>query len=143
VYDEEDVALSAFASFCRAVQEGRYPELDGRDGLWQLLITFTLRKARDRARLAWAAKRSAPTQAEEDTPLEEVPDPSPSPDLLALFNDECRHLFSLLGDPELEAVALWKLEGSTNEEIAGRLGSTVRTVQRMLAEIRHTWEETE
>src|SRR4051812_25279437 len=56
-YDEEDVALSAFASFCRAVQDGRYPELDGRDGLWKLLTTFTLRKARDRARQGWAIKR--------------------------------------------------------------------------------------
>ena len=32
--DEEDVALSAFASFCRAAAQGRFPRLDDRDHLW-------------------------------------------------------------------------------------------------------------
>ncbi|MBI1915085.1 MAG: hypothetical protein HYS12_10160 [Planctomycetes bacterium] len=31
--DEEDVALSAFDSFCRRAEEGRFPRLDDRDGL--------------------------------------------------------------------------------------------------------------
>src|SRR5689334_22689721 len=49
-YDEEDVALSAFASFCRAVQAGKYEAIQDRNDLWQLLSTFTLRKAAERAR---------------------------------------------------------------------------------------------
>ncbi|MDB5384849.1 MAG: hypothetical protein JWM11_495, partial [Planctomycetaceae bacterium] len=40
-FDEEDVTLSAFDNFCRAVQTGRYEDLEGSDGLWQLLATFT------------------------------------------------------------------------------------------------------
>src|SRR5262249_32221455 len=36
VADEEDVALSAFASFCRAAAQGRFPRLDDRDDLWQV-----------------------------------------------------------------------------------------------------------
>ena len=39
--DEEDVAISAFQSFCRAAQAGRFPNLRGRDELWQLLVTIT------------------------------------------------------------------------------------------------------
>ena len=42
----------------------------------------------------------------------------------------------------LQQVALWKLEGYTNEEIAGpsMLDCAPRTVERKLAVIRRTWE---
>ena len=44
-YDEEDVALSAFYSFCDRAGRGRFPELGDREGLWRLLATITARKA--------------------------------------------------------------------------------------------------
>src|SRR5215212_3505935 len=47
VADEEDVALSAFDSFIRGAEEGRFPRLDDRDDLWKLLLTITVRKAAD------------------------------------------------------------------------------------------------
>src|SRR5690349_15832552 len=43
--DEEDVALSAFDSFYRGVERGRFPTLDDRDDLWQVLFVLTVRKA--------------------------------------------------------------------------------------------------
>jgi ECF sigma factor len=43
--DEEDVALSAFDSFCRRAGEGRFPDIEDRDDLWKLLIALTARKA--------------------------------------------------------------------------------------------------
>ena len=45
--DEEDVALSAFDSFCRGVEQGRFPLLNDRDDLWALLVVITVRKAID------------------------------------------------------------------------------------------------
>src|SRR5262249_53245000 len=42
---EEDVALSAFATFVRHAERGRFPALADRDGLWRLLVTITVRKA--------------------------------------------------------------------------------------------------
>jgi hypothetical protein len=45
VADEEDVALSAFDSFCRNAEQGRFPDLADRDGLWRLLVVMTARKA--------------------------------------------------------------------------------------------------
>jgi DNA-directed RNA polymerase specialized sigma24 family protein len=42
--DEEDVALSAIASFCRAAEQGRFPQLLDHDGLWRLLVAITARK---------------------------------------------------------------------------------------------------
>src|SRR5215470_13386684 len=41
--DEEDVALSAFHSFCRGAGQGRFPRLGDRDDLWQLLVLLTAR----------------------------------------------------------------------------------------------------
>src|SRR5882724_9359734 len=43
--DEEDVAISAFASFCRGAAHGQFPQLADRDNLWRLLVTLTARKA--------------------------------------------------------------------------------------------------
>src|SRR5262249_14212614 len=47
VADEEDVALSAFDSFCRGAEQGRFPQLRDRNNLWPLLVVITKRKAAD------------------------------------------------------------------------------------------------
>ena len=47
----------------------------------------------------------------------------------------------LLGDPGLEAVALWKMEGYTTQEIAAQLGCAPRSVDRKLHLIRELWKE--
>src|SRR5262245_58080155 len=125
VYDEEDVALSAFASFCRALQAGKYPQMQDRNDLWQLLATFTLRKANDHARHERAEKRGGPGLAQRlpeaagpgADPLGQVASDTPPPDLLVLMGEECQRLLDRLADPELQAVAMWRLEGYTNDEI--------------------------
>ncbi len=45
--DEEDVALSAFDSFCRGAGRGQFTRLSDRDDLWQVLVVITERKAID------------------------------------------------------------------------------------------------
>src|SRR6266852_4950772 len=55
--DEEDVALSAFDSFCRGAQEGRFPNLADRDDLWRLLLVITARKALDQLERQGRLKR--------------------------------------------------------------------------------------
>ena len=47
--DEEDVVQSMYKSFCLRQQRGEF-DLAGRDALWKLLVTITLRKARPRPR---------------------------------------------------------------------------------------------
>jgi ECF sigma factor len=44
------VASSAFASFCRGAEGGRFPLLADRDDLWRLLVPITARKALHLAR---------------------------------------------------------------------------------------------
>jgi hypothetical protein len=39
------VSLSAFDSFCRRAEQGRFPKLFDRGDLWQLLVVVAFRKA--------------------------------------------------------------------------------------------------
>src|SRR5215471_13836055 len=58
--DEEDVALSAFKSFCRGAQEGRFTELHEYDDPWPLLLALTTHKAIDLLRYERRVKRGGP-----------------------------------------------------------------------------------
>jgi DNA-directed RNA polymerase specialized sigma24 family protein len=50
-------------------------------------------------------------------------------------------LLARLDDEELREIALLKLQGFTNEEIAARIGRALPTVERRLRLIRQTWKE--
>jgi DNA-directed RNA polymerase specialized sigma24 family protein len=137
--DEEDVALSAFDSFCRAAAGGRFPQLCDRHELWRLLVLITAHKALDRLRHQRRQKRCGPSVGADA--LEGVVSPEPSPEFAAEVAGEYRRLLQVLGDRELQAVAVWKMEGYTVPEIAGKLASTTRTVERKLRLIRSIWAQ--
>jgi DNA-directed RNA polymerase specialized sigma24 family protein len=65
----------------------------------------------------------------------------PEPSLVVQAAEECRRLLAGLGDEQLRQVALWRVEGFTNEEIAAKLGRAVPTVERKLARIRRLWQK--
>ncbi len=54
--------------------------------------------------------------------------------------ESCQRLLDLLGDEQLRRIAVWKMEGHTNQEIADRLGCVVETVERRLRLIRSLWQ---
>ena len=137
--DEEDVALSAFDSFCRGAAGGRFPQLHDRDELWRLLVVITAHKALDRLRHERRQKRRGASV--DAGGLEGVIGPEPSPEFAAQVAEEYRRLLHVLGDRELQAVAVWKMEGDTAAEIAGKLGYTTRTVERKLRLIRSIWTQ--
>ena len=64
----------------------------------------------------------------------------PTPEFAAQVAEEYQRLISQLGDEQQRAIAVWKMEGHTNEEIAARLGIALATVERRLRLIRKTWE---
>ena len=151
--DEEDVALSAFASFCRGARQGRFPRLSDRDNLWPLLVLITARKAIDLVQREGRQKRGGGAVRGESAlvgptggssrggGLDQVLGREPTPAFAAQVADECRRLFDRLDDADLRAVALRKLEGFTNAEIAAELGCVVGTVERKLRVIRTLWEQ--
>ena len=151
--DEEDVALSAFTSFCQRAGDGRFPQLADRDNLWRLLVTITARKAGHLAQHEGRQKRGgkavvgeaeAPGPADsgsEGPGLARYLDPNPTPQFAAQVAEEYQRLIAILPDADLRSVAQWKMEGYTNEEIAAQLGCALRSVERKLKVIRSLWRD--
>jgi RNA polymerase sigma factor (sigma-70 family) len=147
--DPEDVALSAFKSFCRAVEENRFPRLEDRHDLWQILVMLTRNKAgdlrdyhrrsrRDHRRTRGQADMS---RAESETFSELLQRGEPDPQFAAEVAEECQRLLQLLPDEPLRQIALRKLEGYTNSEIADLFHCAPATIERRLARIRNCWRE--
>jgi DNA-directed RNA polymerase specialized sigma24 family protein len=151
--DEEDVALSAFDSFCRGAEQGRFPDLNDRDNLWRLLVVLTRRKAAhakrderrqkrgggavlDQAALLRSA-RAEQEQADFDFAISE----DPTPAFAAQMGEACESLLRRLDAHGLRGLAVAKMEGYTNAEIAAQFGCCVSTVERRLQLIRRVWTE--
>jgi DNA-directed RNA polymerase specialized sigma24 family protein len=150
-FDEEDVALSAFHSFCDRAARGQFPRLADRDDLWRLLATLTTRKLLSSLRHQSRQKRgggrvvgeagSRARDSDSTEYLSEVLSREPSPAAVAELADECDRLFARLDDAVLKTIAVRKLEGFSSEEIAVELNISARTVDRKLSLIRAVWEE--
>jgi len=149
VHDEEDVVQSMGRSFFRRMHRGDF-DLADRDALWALLVTITLNKARLAAERHMAARRDvrrvergpAGEAIGPDDPLVPVHlvDNEPTPEIAAVLNEALELRLRALTQPELRRIALLKLEGWTNREIAQDLHCTERNVERKLGLIRKRWE---
>jgi len=149
--DEEDVALSAFHSFCRGAAAGRFPQLDDRHDLWKLLVTITARKAAHQVRRDMQQKRGSgnvrgesvftgSVDADRGVGIGNILGAEPTPEFAVMAAEECDHLLSVLPDEQIRQIAVWKLEGYTNDEIAAKLECAPRTVERKLGRIRDLWQ---
>jgi RNA polymerase sigma factor (sigma-70 family) len=135
--DAEDVALSAFASFCRGAAAGRFPQLNDRHDLWRLLFTLTLRHAADHARREGRQRRGGGRSVDAadlldlaDADLDRLPGDAPDPAWAAAVADEVRLLLEGLPGDDLRQLAQLRLEGHTLPEIAVRLGCSLRSIER-------------
>src|SRR5262249_31005936 len=122
--DEEDVALSAFNSFCGGAVEGRFPQLQDRNSLWPLLVAITAPKAVDLMRHERRLKRGGPPPNRDrpdavEADVGQIIGREPTPEFALQVAEECQRLLDRLGDDILRSVALWKMEGYAVEEIAG------------------------
>src|SRR5262245_20682242 len=146
--DEEDVALSAFKSFCFGVTKGRFPDLNDRDDLWRLLVTITLHKVSHAVRDATRQKRGSDyrvvrvtSRNEDESVLDELVGQEPTPELAAEIAEQCEMLLRQLPSKKLVDVAVLKMEGYTNKEIADKWGKSERTVERKLMLVRNIWSK--
>jgi DNA-directed RNA polymerase specialized sigma24 family protein len=133
---EEDIALSAFKSLCLGAEDGRYPDLTDRDGLWRLLCVITVRKSIDLQR-----KMKVNMQVSDEEIIHAFFRREPTPDETAEMAEQVHRLLGRLDEPELRQIALWKVSGWTNDEIAVKLNCVTRSVERKLKRIRGLWQE--
>ena len=139
-YDEDDVALDAFATLCEGIREGRY-DIEDRDALWSLLGVITINGARKRSRNERRLRRGGgfSRSGRNDQALESIAASVPSPAVSFFGCEECERLLSILPDENLKKLAVLKVDGYTNEEIAEILECTRRSIQRRLKLIREIW----
>ncbi len=149
--DEEDIAQSVFQRFCRAAQQGRFPNLNDRNDLWRVLVYLTSCRVADRHERNTALKRMsdrvvreceipAGSGAEDLRWLEQLACGGPTPEFAAETAEECERLLGLLGDERLRRIALLKLACFSHEEISNELGCSLRTVTLKIKLIRKHWE---
>ncbi len=140
VLDEEDVAIGAMKSVLVGIQQGRFPQLHDRSGLWPLLVTIVARKARTQLRWHYAQRRS-PGQEDHGADLSEIITDEPTPEFALEVADQMEYLLERLEDPAYRDLARLKLAGYTNEEIARERGVSTFTIYRKLRIMRRQWEE--
>jgi DNA-directed RNA polymerase specialized sigma24 family protein len=75
------------------------------------------------------------------SPLAAATGREPDPAFAAQVAEECQRLLTQLSDDGLRTIALRKMEGYTNEEVAAEMSCSVPTVERRLRLIRREWEE--
>ena len=149
--DEEDVAVSAFNAFFQGVDEKRFDRLSDREDLWQVLAMLAERKAIGVLRHELADKRGGGVNRGESVfermisesadarGIENVADPSP--EVVDGFTSAVREMLEALSDETAQQIALLKLQGLTNKEIAASVGISLRAVERKLSMIRQRWAE--
>ncbi|MCU0710247.1 MAG: ECF-type sigma factor [Pirellula sp.] len=145
--DAEDIALSAFNSFCEGVKKKRFPSLSDRHGLWKLLVSITIHKVCHAIRSQQAIKRGGEfhelihldSSTDSIAAVNLLVSREPSPEFAAELVEQFERLMHSLNDQELMQYATWKMEGFSNEEIAIKVNRSTRTVERKLNLIRKIW----
>jgi len=144
VKDSEDIAIEAFHSFLVRLADGRLAYVRNREDAWRTLATIVVRKAINAARDACRLRRApAPTHELMSAPgsVDSVVDPAPTPDRQIALDDAMETLLAVLDDDQLRSIALAKLAGETNQEIAVQQKCSLATIERRLKLIRMRWEK--
>lgn len=144
--DEEDAALSAIRSILVGVPDGKFPKVTDRQNLWRLLCSITYRRLLKQIEHERRLKRGGGKVATEadfpgdpdsnGSPLERVADRRIGPEHAVILAEETKKLLDVLGDDSLKAIAIERMEGFTDQEIADRRGVARRTIVRKISLIR-------
>lgn len=140
--DEEDIALSTLNSVCIGLQNGCFPNLKDRECLWRLLVVIASRKSADKITYETRIKRDLNRTKSifcSSIPRQQLAD-GPSAEREVEYQDLLDHLLGRLCHDDLKEVALMKLEGYSNAEIAERLRRSLSTIERKLKTIRAIWD---
>jgi DNA-directed RNA polymerase specialized sigma24 family protein len=130
----------------------RFKKLDDREDLWQVLAMLIERNAIAVHRRAQAKKRGGGMNRGESVFANFLGDCSvdgaggianvadPNAGVVEVFTLGVRELLEMLDEESLRQVAILRLEGFSNPEIAERLDISLRAVERKVQLIRKCWE---
>jgi RNA polymerase sigma factor (sigma-70 family) len=148
--DAEDVLQSVFKSLYARMGEGSLPNVGTRDELIRFLVVITRRKTSSLANFHTREKRdmgremikphdAGDAKGDEWDFYARLEQNRPTDEEGACFADTLEHYMALL-PAELRPFVLLKMEGYTDQEIADKLGCSVRRVERKKSLIREYWQ---
>lgn len=152
VADEEDVVQDTLNSFLMSNSNGNYAHVRDRNDLWKLLVTILDNKAKDQVKHECRQKRGSgrvrgnsllgrPGESSPASGFDNLEHTGMDPETNAIMLERVDCLLARLDDPSLRQVALLKLDGYTNDEIAESLQRTTRAIERKLQKIRALWAD--
>lgn len=163
IEDEQDAVVVAFHDFLHGVSDRRFSRLNDRHDLWQILAMLTDRRIIDQKRRTGSRVQGTITGESPlsgsgspgSNPLNQIRCPGPTPEEAMIAADQLQRLFQSLEVETTEAksehkrlvaeqkklIAIQKLRGCTNEEIAAQLDIDPTTVGRRLDSIRVEMEQ--
>lgn len=155
VVDADDAVVDVFDTLFRRARQGNFPRIDSREDLLRILLSITDRKCSLLNRHFAAQKRGGAAnilhrQALDDSGPQDVLNTVEDamihrPDTVAAVAETFDHLMKLLDDHDqklrLAEIAELRLAGWSNEEIAERIGRSVKVIERRFALIRELWDE--
>ena len=145
IVDASDIANMAFANFFEKSPE-QFESLVNRNDLWQILALLAERRAIDEIRKAAALKNGGgrllnesmlgTDQDGQSLRLDHFAEQGTTPDFDVLLNEELETRLNSLNDEVLRQIAIEKMQGCRNREIAAKLTISLRSVERKLGVIR-------
>ncbi len=155
--EAEDVLSQTLLRLLAEASEGRLSSIKNTADFWWrfynlLRMELSALKQETRALKRGGQGRSpAPTagspaalgqlRRHESEALDELIDPTPGPDDLALAALQVEVMLKPLESPSLRRIARMRQEDYTAQEIADQIGAGVRTVERCLSEIRGVYTQ--
>lgn len=143
--DAEDIASIAFASFFEKGPD-EFGRLLNRNDLWQVLAMLAERRAIDQIRRENAEKHGGERLLSESAidnskearlnGMDNLASAALPADFAAILAEEVEVRLDALDDLELQQVAIERMQGFSNKEIAARLKVSLRSVERKLKDIR-------
>ncbi len=142
----DEIASNAFLALFKGIRENRFEKVRNRDELWQMLTLIAARNAISEQAKLQSQKRGGGkvggSSAFGEHGIGNVQDyvqRDPPPEVFVELEELSQRLLRSLPNDELRNVAVWRMAGYSNEEIAEKLGKTERTVERKLNLIRSIW----
>ena len=138
----EDAVQSAFASFWKRTTRGEFGNDLDRFDMWKLLSVITVRKALKQVRHENAAKRGGGHVIAESNLASHDGAPGSMDKFQGYTSTDldlnCVELLEALTE-ELREIAVLRLFGYQNSEIAALIGCSERSVERKVRQIREQW----
>lgn len=131
IADGEDIANIAFNNFFKKTPS-EFEKLVDRNDLWQVLTMLARRRAIDQIRSEIRDRN----HTLDDPDIDLRPSLKSTPDFDVMLCEEVEHQLNALEDDELRKIAVDRMQGYRNREIADRLEIGLRSVERKLSEIR-------